>query len=57
MKLKISDTELGSHLLVAKQGPKYLIFLNSWDDNNLTYHRGLFLGLNKIFHLIGLKDT
>lgn len=57
MKLKSSDTASGSHFPVAKLGPKYVIFLSSWGDNNLAYHRGLFSGFNKIFHLIGLMDT
>lgn len=34
----VSDTEPGRHLLVAKSGPKYVIFLNPGENNNLTYH-------------------
>ena len=57
MKLKNNDTETGRHLLVAKLGPKYMIFLSPTDDNNLTYHIGLLFRLNKLFHMTDLKTT
>lgn len=57
MKLKNSDTETGNHLLLAKLEPNSVMFLSPRDDNNLTYHTVLLVGLDRLFHTIDLKIT